>query len=364
MKRALVILFTVVMIAGLMLTGAGCKSNDPKSFKVGFIYIGSVGDLGFTFAQDQGRKYLESNLNVTTIAIENVPESADCKTAMENLIKQGCKVIFATSFGYQDYCDELAKKYPKVIFEHCSGSKSNDTNFGTYFGRMYQARYLTGIAAGKATKTGKIGYVAAFPIPEVVRMIDAFTLGVRSVNPTATVNVVWTNTWYDPTIEKQAADSLIQTAGCDVMAQHQDSTAAVQAAEAAGIFSTGYNSPMLSAAPKGYLTSPVWNWGPYFAKVVKAAMDGTYKPEKYWGGLETGTIDVDQNYGPSVTQETKDAIKAAKDKMIGGSWDVFTGPIKAQDGSDLVADGQKLTDDQIWNLLKFVDGVVGTIPQS
>lgn len=362
MKKALVILFTVVLLMSIVLVGAGCKSNDPKNFKVGFIYVGAIGDMGFTYAQDQGRLYLEKNLGVKTLYVENVPETADCKTSMENLIKQGCKVIFATSFGYQDYVDELAKKYPNVVFEHCSGSKMNDKNFGNYFGKIEQSRYLAGIAAGKATKTGKIGYVAAFPIAECIRGIDAFTLGVRSVNPTATVNVVWTNTWYDPTIEKQAAEGLIQSAGVDVMAQHQDSPAAVQAAEAAGIASTGYNSSMASFAPKGYLTSPTWNWGPFFASVVKAVMDGTFKPQHYWGGLADNVVGIDTNYGPSVTQETKDAISAAEGKLKDGSLNVFAGPIKLQDGSELVAAGQTYPDDQVWILTKFVDGVVGTIP--
>jgi len=358
MKKVLAILFSVILLAGLALAGAGCQGNDPKTTKVGFIYVGPIGDLGFTYAQDQGRLYLEKTLGVTTIYVESVPETADCTAAMENLINgKGCKVIFATSFGYAQYVDALAKKYPNVVFEHCSGDLKNDTNFGNYFGRIEQPRYLTGIAAGKATKTGKIGYIAAFPIPECIRGIDAFTLGVRSVNPTATVNVVWTRTWYDPTIEKQAAEGLI-AAGCDVTAQHQDSPSAVAAAEAAGIFSTGYNSSMLSSAPKGYLTSPVWNWGPFFVQVVDSVMKGTFKPQAYWGGMKEGVVGIDENYGPSVTQATKDLIKATADKMKAGTFDVFTGPIKLQDGTDLIATGV-LPDKDIWTLNKFVEGVVG-----
>ena len=358
MKKFLAVLFAVVLLAGVALTGAGCQSSNPKDMKVGFIYIGPVGDEGFTKAQDDGRKALEKDLGVSTLFIENVPEGADCKASMEDLIRKGCKVIFATSFGYQDYVAEMAEKYPNVVFEHCSGSKMNDKNFGNYFGREYQGRYLAGMAAGKATKTNKIGYVAAMKIPECIRGINAFTLGVRAVNPEATVNVVWTNTWYDPTVEKQSAESLLQ-AGCDVMAQHQDTPSALQAAEAANAFSTGYNTSMIAKAPKGYLTSPIWNWGPYFEKVVKSVMDKTYKPESYWGGLETGTIAIDQ-FGPSVTQETKDAISAKSDEIKSGKWDVFYGPIKDQSGAEKVATGAKMTDGEMLSMDWFVEGVVGS----
>ena len=358
MKKFLVILIAVAMLASIMVVGTGCQSNDPKAFKVGFIYIGPVGDGGFTFAQDQGRKYLVDKLGVTTYILENVAEGVDCKVQMENLIKKGCKVIFATSFGYMKYVDELATKYPNVIFEHCSGYMKNDTNFGNYFGREYQARYLAGIAAGKATKSNLIGYVAAMKIPEVIRGIDAFTLGVRSVNPKAIVKVVWTNTWYDPTIEKQSAESLLAV-GCDVMAQHQDTTAALEAAEAAGKFSTGYNSSMITKAPKFYLTSPVWNWGPYFEQVVSSVMKNTYKPASYWGGLETGTIALDQ-FGPSVDQATKDAITVKSDEMKKHTWDVFTGPIKDQSGAVKVAEGAKMSDGDMLSIDWFVEGVEGS----
>ena len=363
MKKTLAVLFTAVLVLGMALVGAGCQSATPsasapagKEVKVGFIYVGPVSDGGFTYAQDQGRLYLESK-GYKTEKMESVPEGADCKTAMENLIKDGCNVIFATSFGYMDYVAELADKYPDVVFEHCSGSKMNDKNFGNYFGREYQARYLAGIAAGKATKSNKIGYVAAMKIPECIRGIDAFTLGVRSVNPEATVNVVWTNTWYGPDIEKQAAESLLDQ-GCDVMAQHQDTSEPVAAAEAAGAFSTGYNSPMGAKAPKGYLTSPIWNFGPYFEKIAKSVADGTYKPESYWGGLETGTIALDA-YGPSVTDDTKKLIDDTAAKIKDHSWDVFTGPIKDQSGAVKVADGAKLTDAEMLSIDWFVEGVVG-----
>ncbi len=358
MRKTLAIVSAVVMLIGMMLVGTACESNDPKAFKVGFVYVGPVGDMGYSYAQDQGRLFMEKQLGVTTMKVESVPESADCKTAMENLIKQGCKVIFATSYGYMDYVEELATKYPNVVFEHCSGYKFNDKNFGNYFGREYQARYLAGIAAGKATKTNKIGYVAAMKIPECIRGINAFTLGVRSVKPEAVVKVVWTNTWYDPTVEKQSAESLLAD-GCDVMAQHQDTTSPVAAAEAADAFSTGYNSPMGSAAPKGYLTSPIWNWGPYFEKVVKSVMDKTYKPEAYWGGLETGTITLDA-YGPSVTDETKSQIDTVAAKIKDKSWDVFTGPIKDQEGNVKVAEGAKLTDEEMLSIDWFVEGVEGS----
>lgn len=241
---------------------------------------------------------------------------------------------------------------------HCSGFKTAP-NVGTYFGRMYQARYLSGIAAGKQTQSNTIGYVAAFPIPEVVRGINAFTLGVRSVNPQAKVKVIWTNTWYDPAKEKQAAMSLLD-AGADVIAQHQDTPGPMQAAQEKGKFGIGYNTDMSKMAPKAVLTSPIWNWGPFYVKVVEGVKNKTWKNEQYWGSMKDNVIAL-APYGPMVTDDTKKLIADAQKKITDGSWDVFWGPIKDQSGAVKIAAGQKMSDGDMLSVNWFVEGVEGTI---
>lgn len=337
------------------------KKPGAEKLKVAFIYVGPVGDAGWSYAHDQGRKYLVEQLpNVETTYQESVPEGADAERVITELVEKGNKIIFATSFGYMDAMLKVAQKYPDVVFLHCSGYKTAK-NMGTYFGRMYQARYLSGIVAGKSTKTNTIGYVAAHPIPEVIRGINAFTLGVRSVNPKATVKVVWTNTWYDPAKEKDAAKSLLD-AGADVIAQHQDTPGPQQAAQEKGAYSVGYNTDMRPFAPKAVLTSPVWNWGPYYVKTVKAVMDGTWKSEQYWGPMSDKIVDL-APYGEMVKDDVKQLVEAKKKQILDGSWDVFTGPIKDQKGTVKVAEGSKMSDKEMLEFNWFVEGVEGTIPQ-
>lgn len=356
----LVIMFAVTMVVGC----GGQKASDDsdkqtaEKFKVGFIYIGTPGDAGWTFAHDQGRKYLEEQIpEVETVALESVPEGADSERSIEQLAQEGCNVIIANSFGYGDAMLEVAKKYPDIVFLHCSGLSTAD-NVSTFFGRIYQARYLSGMVAGAMTKNNNIGYAAAYPIPEVIRGINAFTLGVQAVNPDATVKVVWSNTWVDPTLEKQAAQSLIN-AGCDVLAQHADTPAVQQAAEEAGIYSVGYNSDMRSFAPNANLTGPIWNWGPYYVRAIKGAMDGTWKSESYWGGLEDGIVDL-APISDKVPADIVAKVEAKKNEMIAKTWDVFTGPIYDQDGTLKVQEGQQMTDDEKLSLDWFVKGVEGS----
>ena len=360
------LLLAMVLIAALLVTGCG-KSTAPADkapakadkVKVAFVYVGPVGDAGWSTAHDQGRKYLEKEMpNVEATYVESVPEGADAERVLTELAMKGNKIIFATSFGYMDYIQKVAQKFPDVTFLHCSGYKTA-ANVGTYFGRMYQARYLSGIAAGKQTQSNTIGYVAAFPIPEVVRGINAFTLGAQSVNPNVKVKVVWSNTWYNPATEKDAAKSLLD-AGADVIAMHQDTPAPMQAAEEKGKFAVSYNSDMRSFAPKAVLTGPVWNWGPYYVKTVKAVLDKTWKSEQYWGSMAENIIDLGP-YGPMVAEDTKALIAKKKEEIIKGSWDVFTGPIKDQQGSLKVENGQKMSDKDMLEFNWFVQGVEGTI---
>lgn len=366
-SKCTVLLMVMFLITAVLVAGCGGQKpaeNKPaatEKFKVAFVYVGPVGDAGWSYAHDQARKYLEKELpNVETTFVEAVPEGADAERVLTELAMKGNKVIFATSFGYMDYVQKVAQKFPNVTFMHCSGFKTAK-NVSTYFGRMYQARYLSGIVAGKQTQSNVIGYVAAFPIPEVVRGINAFTLGAQSLNPNVTVKVVWTNTWYNPAAEKDAAKSLLD-AGADIIAMHQDTPGPMQAAEEKGKFGISYNTDMRSFAPKAILTGPVWNWGPYYVKVVKSVMDGTWKSEQYWGSMAENIVDLGP-YGPMVGEEVKALVAKKKDSIVKGEWDVFTGPITDQQGQVKVPGGQKMTDKDMLEFNWFVKGVEGTIPK-
>ncbi|MFZ5644491.1 MAG: BMP family ABC transporter substrate-binding protein [Bacillota bacterium] len=362
----------VVLILAVALVASGCgkkegekkdAAKDGEKFKVAFMYVGPVGDGGWSYAHDQGKKYLEEKMpDVQTTIVESVPDTnaADPTRELTRLAQEGNKVIFATSFGYMDPTIEVAKKYPDVVFMHCSGFKT-DQNVGTYFGRIYQARYLTGIVAGKTTQSNLIGYVAAHPIPEVIRGINAFTLGVKSVNPNAKVKVVWTNTWYDPAKEKEAGKTLLD-AGCDVITQHQDTPGPMQAAEERGKFGIGYNSDMSKFAPKAVLTSAVWNWGPFYYDTVKAVKEKTWKSDQYWGPMSENIVGI-APFGPMVPEDVKKLVEDSKQKILSGQWDVFTGPIKDQSGAEKVPAGQKMTDKDMLSFDWFVEGVEGSIPK-
>lgn len=332
----------------------------PEKLKVAFVYVAPIGDLGWTWAHEQGRLMVEEEFGdrVETTYIENVPEGPDAERVIRDFATKGYDIIFATSFGFMDPMLTVAEEFPDKYFEHCSGYKTAD-NMATYFGRMYQPRFLSGLVAGKATKANKIGYVAAFPIPEVIRGINAFTLGVRTTNPEATVHVVWTQTWFDPVKEKEAAVALLDE-GCDVIAQHQDTTEPQKAAQERGAVSIGYDSDMRQFVGDTVLTSPVWNWGPYCVSRVKAVIDGTWKTGQYWGGMKEGIVDL-APLSPGVPDDAKAPVEEYKQKILSGEWDVFTGPIKDQGGNVKVVDGQKMTDEEMLSMDWFVEGVVGTI---
>ncbi len=339
------------------------SSSTGKKIKVAFVYVGPTGDAGYTYAQDLGRKYLQSHMsNVQTTYVENVPETADSERIFTQLAQQGNQIIFGTSYGYMDYMLDVAKKFPKVVFEHCSGYKTAD-NMGTYFNRDYQARYLTGMVAGKYSKSGTLGFVAPFGTPEVIRNIDAFTLGAQSVNPNIKVKVVWTNSWNDPPTEKSAANSLMD-AGADVLAMHVDSPSFAEAAQTRGVFSIGHDSNMSKFAPKSILVGDVSNWGPYFVSVVKAVQNKTWKPEQYWGGIaDNGIIDITP-FSSTVSKDVQQQVLAKRSEIVKGTFDPFSGPIYDQSGAVKIAQGQKATDDQLLSIDWFVKGVEGSIPKS
>jgi basic membrane protein A len=370
MKKKVASFLAMLLTFALLVTGCGTggtakdgeeqNGNAEKKVKVGFIYIGPAKDGGWSEAHDKGRQYLVEKLGVETVVKESVPEGPDCVKVINDMVDQGCNIIFATSFGFMDYVVEGAKNHPDVKFMHCSGYKMSD-NMGVYFGRMYQPRYLSGIVAGLKTKTNKIGYVAAFEIPEVLRGINAFTMGVRSVNPDATVSVKWTHTWVDAPRAKEAAKALLNE-GCDVLAQHQDAPGPQVAAEEAGVWSVGYNLDMTSIAPKAHMTSPVWNWGPFYVEQVQAVIDGTWEPVNYWGGMEDPVISLSP-LTENAPEGAQEAVDKAKTDILSGENKIWTGPIKDNQGVVRVPEGVTLTDEQLtsteFNWL--VEGVIGKV---
>lgn len=337
-------------------TEAAATTEKPT---VAFVYIGPPGDGGYTYQHDQGRLFMEKELGIKADFVENVPESADAERIITELA-QNHDIVFTTSFGYMDFTLNVAGKFPNVKFLHASGYKTAD-NMGTYFGKNYQASYLSGIAAGKMTTKNHLGYVGAFPISEVIYNLNAFTLGAQSVNPDVKVDVVWTNTWYDPATERQAAISLLDK-GADVLLAYQDSPATLQAAAEHGAFAGGNDSDMSKYAPDNYLTNPVWNWGPYYVKAVQSVMDGTWKSEQYSGDMADGMVEL-APFGNKVPDDVKQLVEEAKARIISGELDVFTGPISDNKGNVVVQDGQKLTLEEVLSMNWLVKGVEGTIPQ-
>ena len=360
------------ILAAAMLVVAGCggapeeaapeaAATEGTAVKAAFVYVSPVGDAGWTLAHDKGRLAIDELDYVETAYTEAVPEGADAERTISQYVRQGYNLIFTTSFGYMDPTITVAAGAPDVTFMHCSGFKTAD-NVGTYFGRMYQPRYLTGMIAGKMTKSNVLGYVAAHPIPEVIRGINAFALGARSVNPDVKVNVVWTQTWYDPAKEREAAESLLDV-GADVIAQHQDTPAPQQAAEKRGNYSIGYNSDMTEFAPDAHLTAPVWNWGVIYKKVAEEVHNGTWTSYQYWGGLADGVVGL-APYSDLVPQEVRDMVEAKKAEIVAGSWDVFTGPINDNAGEEKVAEGATMSDSDMLGMNFLVEGVVGSVPES
>lgn len=339
------------------------EQTEGDVLKVGVIYISPKDDGGYSQAHAQGIAQAVEELGdkVQIFELESIDDNDATATtaAIDNLVGEGCELIFTTSYGYMEPTAAAAEKYPEVKFCHCSGYTMNDTNMDAYFGQIESARYLAGVVGGLMTKNNKLGYVAAFPIPEVIRGINAYTLGARSVNPEVTVSVVWTNTWFDMDKEKAAAESLLAS-GVDVMAQHQDSTAAITAAESAGAYAIGYDLPY-AGAPKAYLTAPIWNWGVYYQHKIEQVLNGQWEIENYWGGMKEGVVALD-TLTDLVSAEAEAAVKKAEPQIIAeGNAFVFKGPIKDQNGEVKVPEGQSLPYEDQMQMSWFVEGVIGTI---
>ncbi|SBV99466.1 Purine-binding protein BAB2_0673 [uncultured delta proteobacterium] len=329
-----------------------------KPVTVGFVYISPAGEVGWSHSHDLARRALAAMPGVTAVFKENVPEGREAEQAIREMAQQGCDIIFTTSFGYMDPTLTVAKEFPAVTFLHCSGFKTAP-NVSTYFGRVYQVRFLTGMVAGAMTKSNIIGYAAAYPIPEVIRGINAFTLGAQAVNPKVEVRVVWTKTWYDEAKERDAAMSLI-TGGADVVAQHQDSPAAQQAAEARGVYSVGYHTDMSAFAPKAHLVAAVWNWVPFYKDVLAKVRKGEWRSSDSWPGLESGVVGLSP-FGPMVPQAVRDKVLTCRDAIARGAMTVFTGPILDQNGKIRIKAGEKADDATLLNMNWFVLGVTATL---
>jgi basic membrane protein A len=340
-------------------TSATSGTSGGEPIKVGFLYIGPPGDAGWTFQHDQARKYVEEQLpNAQTTFLDSVPE-ANSGPAIDQLVAAGNKVIFATSFGYGDTVIQKAQQYPDVRFEHATGFQRAD-NVSTYFVQHWEPSFLLGMIAGRMTKTNHLGYVGSFPIPEVIRDINSFTLGAQSVNPDVKVQVVLIATWFDPPKEKQAAKSLID-AGADVLFGIEDSPSVLEEAAANNVYAATWNSDMSRFGPSAFLSAVELDWGKHYVDRVKAVLDGTWKSEDYWGTLAEGTVKL-APYGESVPQEVRDEVDQKLAGFKDGSFKPFVGPIKDQSGKVRIADGQqmKFADFVTWDW--FVQGVQGKLP--
>lgn len=332
-----------------------------EELKVGFVYVSPIGDAGWTYQHDLGRLELEKALGdkVKTSFVESVPEGADAERIIRKFASDGHQLVFTTSFGYMNPTVKVAKQFPKIHFEHATGYK-RAKNVSTYQARFYEGRYLTGVVAGKVTKTNKIGYVAAFPIPEVVRGINAFTRGLRSVNPDAEVRVVWVSSWYDPGKEREAAETLISQ-GADIVTQHTDSTAPVQAAEDRGVWAIGYHSDMSKYGKRAHLTATTHHWGGYYIQASKDVMAGKWKSSDTWGGIKEGFIKL-APFGDAVPADVRKLVKDQERAIGAGTLHPFQGPVKDQSGKVRVPEGQTLSDKDMLGMKWYVEGIVGKLP--
>lgn len=343
-----------------LLLASSMAATAVAETKVGFVYVGPIGDHGWSYQHDQGRQAVEKELGVKTTYVENVAEGADAERVIRQLASSGHDIIFTTSFGFMNPTLKVAKRFKNVKFEHATGYKQAP-NLSTYSARFYEGRSVIGTIAGKMTKTGIVGYIASFPIPEVIRGIDAFTLALREERPDAVVKVVWVNSWFDPGKEGDAAKALIDQ-GADIITQHTDSPAPLQVAEKRGAYAFGQASDMHAFAPKSQLTSIIDDWAPYYVERVKAVMDGTWKSKDTWDGIKQGMVEF-APYGDAVPPEVRKLAEAKKKAIVDGSYHPFQGPIKNQKGELVVKQGEVLSDKVLAGLDWYVEGVEGSIPK-
>ncbi len=329
--------------------------------KIGFVYVSPIGDAGWTFQHDLARTQLEAEFGdrIQTSFVENVAEGADAERVIREFAASGHKIVFATSFGYMNYVERVARQFPDVAFLHATGYKSG-ANFANYNARFYEGRYLNGVIAGHMTKSNVMGYVAAFPIPEVLQGINAFTMGARSVNPDVEVRVIWVNSWYDPGREREAAMTLISQ-GADVITQHTDSTAPVQAAEERGVYAFGYHSDMSKYGPTAHLSATTHLWGDYYVQTVKDVLAGEWKPTNLWGGYQQGMIQL-APLNDAIPAEVKAQVAELESQLTAGTFHPFTGPVVDQSGAERLPAGAVMDDETLGKMDYFVQGVASRLP--
>jgi len=368
MKKTIAILLCIIMCISL-LAACGDSNNNAATtsgasgggteaeFIVALLYNNFVDDGGWTGEQEKARLALEA-AGIKTLFKENVPESEDSVKVMNDFIAQGAKVIIGGSFGYMDYMHKVAAENPDVMFLHLSGYMQRENLFN-FHGRSYQTRFLSGLIAGTETKTNKLGYIAAYELPEVVRQINAFTLGAQLVNPDVEVYVIWTHTWYDPAIEKEAGKALVDM-GCDVLTEHEAMPTSLEAAEEAGLMSIGYPADIAGVLPRSNLTAITFNWVNYYVPVCEAIRDGTWVPQDVWGGLDTGIVRL-APLSSRVSQTSRNLVDEYTTKIINGTYHVFEGPVYSQDGTLMIPEGSYASDDELQSMNYLVRGVIGEI---
>ncbi|MES2879845.1 MAG: BMP family ABC transporter substrate-binding protein [Pseudomonadota bacterium] len=377
-KRSLLKIAALTAVASAALVGCGKKEEPapapapapaasapapkPEPLKIAFAYVGPVGDGGWSFAHDNGRKAIEKEFGdkIKTSFVESVPESADAERVLRDMATQGNKLIFGTTFGYMESMLKVAADFKDVKFEHATGYKQAD-NMRTYDSRTYEGAYMAGVIAGKMTKTNTLGVVASVPIPEVIRNINSFTLGAQSSNPKIKTKVVWVNGWFDPPKETEAATSLIN-GGADVLFQNTDSPAVLKTAEAKGKRAFGWDSDMTAYGPKAHLASSVINWGPYYIKATKEALEGKWTGGGHtWWGVKEGAIDI-VSIAEDVPAETKAKVEEVKKGLTDGSFSIWKGPITDNTGKVQIAKDTVADDKFLGGLSFFVKGVEGKVP--
>ncbi len=356
LKKIAVQLFTGFALSGVVI------AQSHATDKAAFVYIGPTSDHGWTYSHDQGRIKAEKALagKFQTSHIENVPETADAERVIRNLAQQGNKVIFATSFGYMNQIEKVSKQFPNTVFMHATGYKQGK-NLGVYDVRTYEGAYLLGVVAGQKTQSNILGVVASFPIPEVVRNINAYTLGAQSVNPKIKTKVIWVNSWFNPGKERDAALALISQKA-DVLMQNTDSPAVVQAAAQKGVYAFGWDSDMTKFGPKAQLAASVLHWEKIYTPTLQQVANKTWKPSSIWYGVKQGAVAI-ENFGPSVPAPAKAKALAVQSAIAQGTLHPFAGPIYKQDGAVVVAKGAYLNDAALSKMNYYVKGVEGALPK-
>nr|WP_175581367.1 BMP family ABC transporter substrate-binding protein [Thalassospira lucentensis] len=352
---------TLAAVAAVGALASGMGAAHAEDAKVGFVYVGPIGDHGWSYRHDIGRQAIEKEFGdaVSTSYVESVPEGADAERVIRQMAQTGHNLIFTTSFGFMNPTEKVAKQFPNVKFEHATGYKRAD-NISTYAARFYEGRYVAGVIAGKMTKSNIIGYVGSFPIPEVVRGINSFMRGAWSVNPDVKVKIVWANTWYDPGKEGDAAKALIDQ-GADIMVQHTDSPAPLQVAENRGVLGIGQASDMIKFAPKAQLTAIVDHWDEYYVARTKAVMDGTWESTDTWGGIASGMVDMAPY--TNMPDDVKALAEETEAKIASGEIHPFGGPIYDQAGELRVKEGEDAPDEMLLGMDWYVKGIDAELPK-